>query len=194
MNKWDELYSKGTKYTPLNEIYLQRLLKEIECMSEKIPTTIVDLGCGTGDSLLKFAEKGFSGFGFDVSEVAIDNTKTKLEAKNCTNFEVSVQDLDNFYFEQTADIVFCRLTYAFIKNKENFIETVRRIMTKQTVFVLATPVLYKEIEYAKADKPGIAVDFIETHHLFLKTFPKMKVFDHEYFGDKGEIVTFLMMK
>lgn len=67
-------------------------------------------------------------------------------------------------------------------------------MGASSVFVLATPVLYKGVEYAKEDKPGIAVDFLETQKLLAQSFSQIEIFDHEYFGDKGETVTFLMMK
>lgn len=194
MNKWDELYSNGAKYTPLNELYLQRLLEEIERTSKKKPTTVIDLGCGTGDALIKFAKNGLSGFGFDMSEIAINIAKEKLSEQGIRNIKVSVQDLDTLDFRQTADVILCRLTYAFIAQKENFLETVKGLMAAHSVFVLTTPVLHKDMEYTKEDKPGIAVDFLETQKLLKHMFSSVKIFNHEYFGDKGETVTFLMMK
>lgn len=58
MNKWDKIYQDGTRFTPLNEIFLYELLAYIKRQTDKTPTTVVDLGCGDGSDLHQFSRQG----------------------------------------------------------------------------------------------------------------------------------------
>ena len=78
MNKWDELYAKGIKYKPLNNIFLNKLFDKIQTVTGKKPVTIIDIGCGSGESLLKFLQRGMAATGVDFSQVAIDRARNTL--------------------------------------------------------------------------------------------------------------------
>lgn len=194
MNKWDEVFAKNPKYTPLNEIFLINLLEEIKKVTGQLPKSVIDLGCGFGDSLIKFSKAGLKVLGVDFSTVAIERACQELKENNINNVEIILSDLDDLNIKNSADIFFCKLTYAFIKDKEKFLDKVKSLMTDNSVFVIITPVLHEGIKYLDEDKPGIAVNFEETGKLFNKMFSKVRIFDHNYFGDRGDTVTYLLSK
>jgi len=194
MNKWDKLYSEGENFKPLNEIYLNLLIAEIEKLAGKKPKNAIDLGCGTGDALLKFAKHDLTVTGIDGSEVAVSMANKILHTNGYSASSVTVSDLETIAVEGTFDVILCKLVYAFIKNKENFLAGVRKMMTENSVFVLMTPVLYKDRVYSLTDKPGIAVPFDDTFEILKKQFSTVQIFNHEYFGNNGDTVTFLIKK
>jgi len=169
MNRWDKLYNEGAKYKILNEEFLNKLLIEIEKKSKKKPKTMIDLGCGTGDSLIKFIEKGFNVIGIDFSKIALKKAKDSL---NKLGFDAKLiqMDLNNLNIGKQADVIFCKLVLAFIKNKVEFFKKVKTMMYEHSSFILITPVLHKGIKYTKSDKPGIAIDFEELKKLLSDDF------------------------
>lgn len=191
MIKWDTIFAEGTKFTPLNEVYLGRLLETIEKQTGKTPKDIIDLGCGDGGALIQFARRGFKVTGIDFSEVGLAKAKEALEGAGISGVELRLVNLDEMEIQDKADIIFCKLTYAFVEDKEKFLQAVKNLMREQSVFVLITPVLHKGVEYLKEDKPGIAVDYEETHQLLKKHFARVDVFHSNYFGERNEATTFL---
>jgi len=194
MNKWDKIYSEGGNFKPLNNIFLDRLLSEIEKISGQKPKTAIDLGCGTGDALIKLARHGLTVTGIDSSEVAINQTKELFKEQNHETSSIAVGDLETMTAAGIFNIVLCKLVYAFVENKEKFLKLVKESMGEKSFFILITPVLYENIKYSPSDKPGIAVSFKETNDLLNKLFSKVSIFDHDYFADKGDVVTFLLQK
>lgn len=194
MNKWDTIFSEGTNFTPLNEIFLDNLLNAIKNKSNHDPKTLIDLGCGTGDAIIKFSKKGLNVVGIDSSEIALKIAKENLEKNNITNIQLKNIDLNNLDISGKYDIILCKLTYAFIENKEDFLKKISNIMDDNSVFILITPVLHNNIEYLPKDKPGIAVDLDNTNKLLLKIFSKVEIFNHNFFQEKIDETTFLIMK
>lgn len=195
MNKWDKIFfEKNPKYKPLNEIRLKELLKKIKSLINREPKTVVDLGCGTGDALVKFKKVGLDVTGVDFSKVALDKAKELLKEEHVYDVEVILDDLDSLSVKKEADIYFCKLVYAFLKDKERFLERVKDLMSDESVFILITPVLHKSIDYTKEDKPGIAVDFEEINKLLKEKFSKVEELYHDEFGDRGDTVTYLLLK
>ncbi|MCF6276568.1 MAG: class I SAM-dependent methyltransferase [Candidatus Magasanikbacteria bacterium] len=191
MDKWNKLYSEGAKYRPINEEFLNKLLLEINKKTGESPKTLIDLGCGPGDSLISFIKKGFSVVGIDFSKVALEKAKQNLD-KLGLKAELIQMDLENLNIYKKADVIFCKLVLAFIKNKSKFLKIVKKMMNENSSFVLITPVLYKNIEYTKKDKPGIAIYFKELDELLNNVFTSINIINKESFGDNGEILTFLL--
>lgn len=193
MNKWDKIFSEGTTFSPLNEIFLSFLLEAIRKHNGTTPKDIIDLGCGDGDALVRFAKHGFMVAGVDFSQVALEKARKKLEEAGISGVELQLTDLDDIHIQNKADIIFCKLTYAFVENKGKFLENVKSLMRDNSVFVLMTPVLHKGVEYVAEDKPGIAVDFEETKEILAKHFSKINIFHHNYLGVRVDVTTFLCL-
>jgi len=185
---------EGRDFTSLNEVFLNDLLGNIKSKINKEPKTLIDLGCGTGDVLLKFAKKGFDITGVDYSEVGLKKAEDRLKKSGINNFNLTNCDLDDLNIEGKFDIVLCKLTYAFVKDKDIFLERVKGLMKDDSVFILITPVLHDKIKYLPEDKPDIAVDFEETKHMLAKHLYEVKEFHHNYYQDKIDEVAFILMK
>ncbi len=169
-SNWDESFKAGRDYNPINQILLDSVLFSIH--NDK--KTAIDLGCGTGDAVIKLAKRGMSVTGVDWSPDALEKAKTRA-------VESAVQDL-----------VLCKLVVAFVSDKKAFLEAAKNLLNKQGYLVLQTPVLHDNVEYGPEDKPGIAVKYNEFKELLSEVFESVNEFDHSYYGDKGDLVTFIL--
>lgn len=189
MNNWDEIFNKGVDFSPLNEVFLNTLLDRVENISHKKPQSLLDVGCGTGDTLRKFEARGFDVQGVDYSEVALG--KTNISPDRLVLMDLDALDTSKLH---AADLIMAKLVIAFIKDKETFLKKIQSIMKDDTVFALLTPVLYSNIQYTSEDKLNIAVPFDDINTLLKKIFSKVEIFDHNYFGARGDMVTYLCSK
>ena len=124
MNKWDAIFTEGKTFSPLNEVFLSCLLEVIEERRGAPVKTVIDLGCGTGDALIRFARRGLAVVGVDFSEVALGKARQALEKEGVADIDLRRIDLDDLRIQEKADIVFCKLTYAFVEDKERFLKNV----------------------------------------------------------------------
>ena len=87
MISWEDAY----KTTPPWDIgHSQPAFVEIVENGELTKTTVLDVGCGTGENALYFAQKGFSVVGIDLSTRAISRAKEKaVERKLKVDFRVA---------------------------------------------------------------------------------------------------------
>lgn len=190
--KWDNLYATGAKYRPLNQIFLDRLIKKIEKLMKKKIKTVIDLGCGTGDAIAQFEKRGYKSIGIDFSAVAI--AKAKEKNSNARFIEHDLNSLQSLDVKKGTNLICCKLTIAFIKNKNTFFREVKKLMNDNSVFCLITPVLHDDIDYNIEDKPGIAVNYKTIKNQLQRFFKTAIEFDNEYVGEKNHIVTFLIIK
>lgn len=196
---WDKIFSENREFSSLNEIFLDKLLSRIGETAGKEFKTVIDLGAGTGDSTIKFANHGFLVQGIDWSEVALAKAACKIKKLGLEErISLTKMDLDNINQGQIiyrpVDILFSKLTHAFIKNKDKLLDGIKSLMSAESVFILITPIIYKGIKYDQGDKPEIAVDWDETLKLLNEKFTQIEVFHHDYFGERGDLVTFIATK
>src|SRR6187401_2053871 len=65
------------------------------------PTRIAEIGCGGGDMLVTLAERGYSGVGYDLSEVSRNHSRKRLRASHSNGFDV----VDEWPSDQRFDAV-----------------------------------------------------------------------------------------
>jgi cyclopropane fatty-acyl-phospholipid synthase-like methyltransferase len=89
-DKWNKL--GGPKY-PHNKVvqFLFRLYKTPE---ERSKVKVLDLGCGSGVNTVFLAMEQFQTYGLDISPVAIENTRRKLESMKLKYGWLKVGSLD----------------------------------------------------------------------------------------------------
>lgn len=201
---WDKIFEEGRDFNPLNVIFFDTLLARLKDINSESGNnhdfnSVIDFGCGTGDTALKFAEKGFKVQGIDWSEVALEKAKKRIDEKGFEDkislTKMNLEELDlNKIIYKPSDVIFCKLTLAFIGNKDKFFEKVKELMSEKSVFVLITPVLHSDISYIPEDKPGIAVGLKELGELLNNKFNYIELFHHDYFSSKGDQVTFILKK
>jgi 2-polyprenyl-3-methyl-5-hydroxy-6-metoxy-1,4-benzoquinol methylase len=191
--KWDEGFKAGRDYNPMNEILLDTILNKVENGKE----IAIDLGCGTGDAVIKLAKLGMTVTGTDWSPEALRKAQESAEsegvAKNIKLHGVDLNLLAEANLDKgQADIILCKLVIAFISDKKAFCNVVKTLLKNDGVFVIQTPVLHESVKYTLGDKPGIAVQYVEFKNMLEEVFTDVIEFNHSYYSDRGDLVTFLV--
>ena len=151
MNKerWDSIHKSNREFAPLNNIFLDLILRYFFSSGEVSAKKVIDIGGGgTGVDALKFLKRGFHVEIVDWSLVGLEMAKKEISEagfdEEVVYTEMDIDELDITKFSNVpADIVLCKLTYAFIKDKEKFLKKIKGILTANNVFILITPVLHK---------------------------------------------------
>ena len=191
--KWDGLFTQGTAYKPLNILLARMMFDRAAEISGKRPVTALDLGCGTGGALATLKSVGLETVsGVDCSKVALAEAEKVVPGSELHLFDLN--DLGLPVAGQTFDFILCKFTAAFIKDKDSFLKEVSGLMDGSSVFVIMTPVLHEGIEYTKEDKPGIAVRYDEFRGQLESVFGRVEELHHDYNGERGDTVTFLVAK
>jgi len=191
--KWDESFKAGRDYNPMNEILLDLLLSQTNNDKE----IAIDLGCGTGDAALKLAQRGMTVIGTDWASDAIEKASNRIKEAGFSE-EVSFKAVDLNLLHETnfekgkADVVLCKLVIAFVEDKKLFCETVKTLLNSNGVFIIQTPVLHNDVQYTPEDKPGIGVNYKEFKTTLNEVFSEVSEFNHSYYGERGDLVTFLV--
>jgi ubiquinone/menaquinone biosynthesis C-methylase UbiE len=193
-NEWDKIFNNNPKYKPLNEIFLDRLLKKIKKDINPSAKKMVDLGCGDSNTIFQFSKRGFDVLGIDFSPVALNKLQEKINKIGRSDIKLINADLNHLETKLNADIFLCQFVYAFIENQDNFLKKISEFMNSDSVFILITPVTHSNISYTPEDKPQIAVDFETTLKKLKDIFKNVDVYHHDYIGLKEDYVTFLIKK
>jgi ubiquinone/menaquinone biosynthesis C-methylase UbiE len=113
--------------------------------------TVLDAGCGNGRNLLWLNESfRVRGFGYDISEVAIEQAKKNAEKQKWgSKLEFQVHSIDQAIPlpDESVDIVLDMMSSHFLKNmeREKFIKEIHRVLKPQGV-------LFFKSFYAEGDR------------------------------------------
>lgn len=180
---WDEMFSLGKDYQVFNKVLLNKLISDYHLEGD-----ILDVGCGTGDLTIALAERGLSVTGLDFSSVAIEKAKERAKKSGVTaTFHCG--DLSTIKEGRKYKVIFCKLVYAFIPSKQEFLQKVKSILTDSGVFIVITPIL-NESNRDIEKKPGICASD-EDVALLKKEFRLVDNY-HTNYEDEGRIVETLV--
>ncbi|NTW05636.1 MAG: class I SAM-dependent methyltransferase [Peptococcaceae bacterium] len=113
-------------------------LESIIALHNYTPGTILDLACGTGNTIIPMARRGYSSGGIDISSEMIDLAEKKaIEANLKITFKVA--DIRSFISDKPVDLITCfhdGLNYIIDSTEllEVFIKTARNL-SKGGLFV-----------------------------------------------------------
>ncbi len=192
--KWDEAFRAGRDFNPLNEIILDSILSVINKPVQKA----LDLGCGTGDAVVKLAKRGVSIVGTDWSMEAIEKAKQRVldagVSENVHLLQVNLNQLPNeSLVTQKYDLILSKLVIVSIDDKKHFCKEVKSMLSENGVFVLMTPVTHESVTYELEDKiTTTAVPYEELVATLKDVFTDVTEFNHSYFFERGDLVTFLL--
>lgn len=150
---WSKNYDSGQDFQYINQIELDTIIAR---MPVKSNGACLDLGCGTGQTTRELHHRGFNVLGIDASTSAINIAK-KATTKDSMRYVVADLESDmlaTLVGTDGFDVVFCKLVYAFIKDKLKFLDVVSKLLNKNGIFVIATPLIGDVAE----EKKGIAVE------------------------------------
>jgi SAM-dependent methyltransferase len=84
----------------------ESLISYFEKFSKDKIKCILDVGCGTGNHSIRFAEKGYKVVGIDSSDVMISQAKRKVKGRSLP-VKFFVQDMRNLCLKKKFDAVIC---------------------------------------------------------------------------------------
>lgn len=141
---WDRLYRSGMEYKQLSDADVAQLVQYIP---ESTPRTALDVGCGAGELARQLQGFNFEVTGVDPSSEAIAKAQQADKAGIYLVGDVSV-------VSGVFGVITCKLVYAFIEDKAQFLEEVRQRLDSEGFFVVLAPTHDRPINHKK----GIHVD------------------------------------
>lgn len=87
---WDN-YLVDTEYKE----EIEHIVRIIDSVKEEINSSLLDIGCATGNYTIEFAKKGYDVTGLDYSPAMIETAKNKSVESNLKNIQYTVHDLNN---------------------------------------------------------------------------------------------------
>lgn len=158
MIDWNKTYNNGTDFRAISQLDIDTILK---CIPPSKNVNSLDIGCGTGHLTRELWHRGFTPIGIDISERAIEFAKSYTVLKD-DEIGYKIFDLETQAYSDltthTFSLITCKLVYAFITNKTAFLDNVSRLLAKDGVFVILTP-LKNQVPKEKAH---IAVEYEKT--------------------------------
>ena len=123
-----EIYDIFMKYVNYDEWY--KFLR----MFIKKNGTILDLGCGTGEFILRFLKDGFTVVGVDLSEKMLEMSEKKLLKNNfINNYKLVKENIINYENInenneiQQVDYIICNFdTVNYLKNEKEFLKFIKK--------------------------------------------------------------------
>lgn len=125
-----------------------------------VPSTILDIACGTGDLILELHKRGYKVVGADISPEMIKISKTKNP-----NLEFIVSDMSELNLGKTFDLVVCpfdSLNYLLSDEKidATFSKVYEHLNTDGFfVFDINTPNLYVKKHHGTIDRDVEGIKF-----------------------------------
>ncbi len=199
MINWNKIYERDGDFKILNQIFFERIMTRLRQKHDYTnwsPSSVIELGCGTGQALALMSNKfkdveNFSALGIDSSHAALNKARNRFKAENINNILLKNIDINEFETSNKYDLVFSKLVIAFIKDRPRFLKQVRKMMKEEAFFVLITPVLHDGVKYKPADKPNIGVNYSIIQQELKVEFADVQIFHHDYPDLKQDIVTFV---
>ena len=164
---WDSMYDSGRDYRFIKNQTLQQIIKTADIDGNNV----LDIGCGTGQLSRELYHLGFSVTGIDISPEAIKAAKSASKYIDYIEMDFESDRGENLAGEE-FDLITCKLVFAFVKNPEEFIEQVKKLLRNNGAFVIITPTL----EQVEEGKQGIAVNHEKTRQLLETAFASVSYF------------------
>ncbi len=142
---WDAIFDKGQKFTTLKDEDLDAVLERVGNAK-----TALDVACGTGGLLVQLAQRGLVVTGMDVSSVALSKAHEALRSAGVDAMLIEADfNTPDFTHKITEpyDIVFIRLAFAFVQDRDVFLEAIKKCMVPEGAFICSSPGLLPGVEY-----------------------------------------------
>lgn len=149
MLDWNSLYKSGTDFGTLPEGVLDNVLSHVSLKASK---TFLDIGCGTGHLTRMMHDRGYVGLGVDLSAEAVEIAKSRSTEVDYREFDVDTDEFSTL--GGPFGLIICKHVYAFVGDKDRFLEHVRQLLESDGLFMLLTPLAGRVTD----EKRNIAVD------------------------------------
>lgn len=111
-DRWDEVYGNDPLHERFNARLFARLVARLDAARghDVAATRVLDAGCGTGNQLWRFRERGYRCVGVDLSRYALRRAADRLRAAGLAEgVELCESPLESLPFRDGSfDVVHCR--------------------------------------------------------------------------------------
>lgn len=116
----------------------------INTITIKNEEKLLDIGCGTGEQLIPYAELNpkSSMFGFDYSDISIQKLSKKLKEKKISNISLMCGDMDSLLDlvkERDFDIVTSCFALYYSKDIPKIIHSIKKLLNKNGRIFICGP-------------------------------------------------------
>ncbi|MFF9908765.1 class I SAM-dependent methyltransferase [Streptomyces olivaceus] len=136
VTEWDAHYAAGGDFRPVTseeEVAFNLNVGPGDGLSA------LDIGCGTGGFARFLRERGYSVRGVDYAGAAISLAQSRHEGIAQLSFDCWNAEERHWKGIPSYDLISCRLSYAFIQEKGEFLNNVRGHLSPGGVFHVMTP-------------------------------------------------------
>ena len=125
-----------TKYSNYYDIYYKNknyvaevnFVLDLAKQNSITPTTVLDIGCGTGGHLIPFAQKGLKVKGFDLSEDMVYQAREKIRKENI-KAEIIVDNIRAYRDAKKYDLVVAMFAVmGYLTSNEDFLAGLKTAM------------------------------------------------------------------
>jgi SAM-dependent methyltransferase len=139
--KWDSFYKQNGRFYLLPHPFVKDLVK---LLKEADLYNVLDIGCGSGTNLIRFAEEGFDVTGLDFSVVAAHIAEEHLREKGLGGKVYTGDYLSaiSHFTQEEFDLVVSINSLQYITDLEifnNVIKEIKRVLSKHGFFFLVVP-------------------------------------------------------
>jgi SAM-dependent methyltransferase len=140
MSSWNEEFYKegGKSEDPIFRIPHKDFPEFVRLLKEQNAENVLDLGCGTGRHVIALAKEGFTVYGLDVAERAVERTRQWLQEENLS----AHLQIKNFYEQLPYNdtwfdgiLALKAINHATAGGIRRIFEEIRRIMKPTAVFM-----------------------------------------------------------
>lgn len=126
-NDWSKKYDKSV----LQQLVFRRShdMFIMDLVQDKKPFRLLDVGCGTGEFILKLREQrnDLSIYGMDISDEMINVAKQKSRLDNGLDFKIG--DVENMPYEDNYfDYITCSHSFHHYPNKRKAVREMHRVL------------------------------------------------------------------
>lgn len=149
VNVFDDMVIRSVPFY----LEFQRMITEITCDYAKPETSLYDLGCSTGTTLLSLntvLDESIRFVGIDESPEMLDTCRKNLKGKEVRRpFELVATDLNKHVEIRDSSVVVLCLTLQFVRpiNRLKLLQSVQRQLNPQGCIILVEKVLGESAEF-----------------------------------------------
>ncbi|MGW0121764.1 class I SAM-dependent methyltransferase [Streptomyces sp. NPDC003327] len=159
VDRWDAHYAAGRDFRPV-------LDEEETVFDHRVGPgqnrCALDVGCGTGGFARFLHTRHYTVHAIDYAEAAIDLATARSADTPGITFEQRNAETDPWADLPPFDLITCRLSYAFIQNKQKFLHNVGNHLTSGGMLYVMTPLA--DTLPAQRRETGITPQEIEELH------------------------------
>ncbi|MFE4873442.1 class I SAM-dependent methyltransferase [Streptomyces sp. NPDC056682] len=138
VSAWDAHYAAGRGFRPLMSEE-QQLFEHQVGTADTAGLLALDIGCGTGEFARYLSACGYDALGVDCAPTAISLASTRYDNIDNLSFRHWNAESEEWDTLPRYAVITARLSYAFIQNKTQFLEQIRKHLVPGGYFHVMTP-------------------------------------------------------